>query len=599
MDSLPSTSKNNKRKRTNNHANKNQSTEKNRPLTTSELEEEAIKYTEGDSDSSADYFNDSGSEWDGDSEESSRSEDDLSEVEEYNTVIEATNDNSMLAVANNNWFEVDCSHLRWDIIFSEVPGYNDKIKDYPKNKNELTPVQVYSALLDDEIFELLVRETNRNAEQQKNNKIHTRHARIQRWKPTNKEEMRKFLAIILYMGLVKYPKIADYWNQSILYKNAFVPNLMGRNRFQLLLRYIHFSNNETAQPNDRLHKIQDIFTMMEARFAANCVPGEVLVVDESMVPFRGRLLFRQYIPSKRHKYGLKMFKLCDTTGYTFRMLLYSGKNFQDVSQGLGEKVVMELCDKYLDAGRTVVTDNYYTSVPLAIKLLDRNTHLLGTLRKNRKGLPEEVTKAKLTKGEIVGKESEAGFVVGKWMDKREVCFLSTKHGIDIKSTGKKNRNNEEILKPNAIIDYNCGKDGVDISDQMASYFSPLRKTIRWYHKAVFELLLNTSVVNAWIIWKNLSKKTMQITEFREQLILGLVGVPSRIQNTTDIEKHKLVEEQNKTSQNRKKRNRCSGCYQKIKEKQGRDIAQKTTKLVYTKCDKCATFLCLSCFTEKH
>lgn len=58
-----------------------------------------------------------------------------------------------------------------------------------------------------------------------------------------------------------------------------------------------------------------------------------------------------------------------------RMSLYLGKNFQDISRGLGETVLV-LCDKYLDAGRTVVTDNYYTSVPFIEKLLERDMHLL-------------------------------------------------------------------------------------------------------------------------------------------------------------------------------------------------------------------------------
>lgn len=71
-------------------------------------------------------------------------------------------------------------------------------------------------------------------------------------------------------------------------------------RFELLLRYAHFSNNERAQLNDRCHKIQDIFTMM----AANSVPNEVLVVDV-MASFGGRPLFRQYIQSKKHKYGFE------------------------------------------------------------------------------------------------------------------------------------------------------------------------------------------------------------------------------------------------------------------------------------------------------
>jgi len=34
-------------------------------------------------------------------------------------------------------------------------------------------------------------------------------------------------------------------------------------------------------------------------------PDEDLAVDE-MVPFRGRLGFRQYIPRKSHKYGIKL-----------------------------------------------------------------------------------------------------------------------------------------------------------------------------------------------------------------------------------------------------------------------------------------------------
>jgi hypothetical protein len=47
-----------------------------------------------------------------------------------------------------------------------------------------------------------------------------------------------------------------------------------------------------------------------------------LVIDESMVPFRGRLHFRQYIPNKTHKYGIKLYKLCTTDGYTCNISVY-------------------------------------------------------------------------------------------------------------------------------------------------------------------------------------------------------------------------------------------------------------------------------------
>ncbi|XP_026465869.1 abscisic acid and environmental stress-inducible protein-like, partial [Ctenocephalides felis] len=45
-----------------------------------------------------------------------------------------------------------------------------------------------------------------------------------------------------------------------------------------------------------------------------------------MVPWRGRLGFRQYIPGKRHKYGVKLYKLCLSEGYTHNIEIYADKN---------------------------------------------------------------------------------------------------------------------------------------------------------------------------------------------------------------------------------------------------------------------------------
>lgn len=52
------------------------------------------------------------------------------------------------------------------------------------------------------------------------------------------------------------------------------------------------------------------------------------------------------------------------------------------------------------------------------------------------------------------------------------------------------------------IDYNKGK-GVDMSHQMARCYSPIRKTTRWYHKIVVEVLLNSALVIAWYIYNKL------------------------------------------------------------------------------------------------
>lgn len=68
----------------------------------------------------------------------------------------------------------------------------------------------------------------------------------------------------------------------------------------------------------------DIFNMVELKFVDNFVQCEVLMMDELMWTSTIPTI---YIKSKKCKYYLKMF-LLSTTGYIFRMLLYSDKNFQ-------------------------------------------------------------------------------------------------------------------------------------------------------------------------------------------------------------------------------------------------------------------------------
>jgi hypothetical protein len=83
--------------------------------------------------------------------------------------------------------------------------------------------------------------------------------------------------------------------------------------------------------------------------------------------------------------------------FTVDFRIYAGK---EAVQGLevSTKIVMELTHEYLYFGRTIYMDNWYTSVNLAHKLLEQNTHLVGTLRANIKQNPKDVVQKKLKKG---------------------------------------------------------------------------------------------------------------------------------------------------------------------------------------------------------
>ncbi|CAI6369364.1 unnamed protein product [Macrosiphum euphorbiae] len=115
---------------------------------------------------------------------------------------------------------------------------------------------------------------------------------------------------------------------------------------------------------------------------------------------------------------------------------------------------MTLGDPYFDCGRTLYVDNRYSSVELAEKLKTRQTHLVGTIRSNRKSNPKEVIKKKLKKGEVDSMRSDTNVLILKWKDKRDLYMISTKHNsemIEERIRGK------IVKKPKVVIDYNIGK----------------------------------------------------------------------------------------------------------------------------------------------
>ncbi|CAF4057407.1 unnamed protein product [Rotaria sp. Silwood2] len=75
-----------------------------------------------------------------------------------------------------------------------------------------------------------------------------------------------------------------------------------------------------------------------------------------------------------------MYKVADTNGYTWNFNIYTGKQNSTTSLGYSETVTMELSEDLFGCYRTVVADNFFTSIALAKRLLGNDTYLIGTLR---------------------------------------------------------------------------------------------------------------------------------------------------------------------------------------------------------------------------
>ena len=76
---------------------------------------------------------------------------------------------------------------------------------------------------------------------------------------------------------------------------------------------------------DRLHKIRPVLDKIVHNFQSHYTPQQNLSVDESMVGFKGRLSWIQYMP-KPKKWCIKIWTLADgANGYVSNMKVYNGK----------------------------------------------------------------------------------------------------------------------------------------------------------------------------------------------------------------------------------------------------------------------------------
>ena len=489
--------------------------------------------------------------------------------------------------SNHQWLDSEADPI--EIPFEAIPGLK---VDMPADAR---PVDYLLLFWSDEILEIIVNETNNYAASILNKSNVTRTSRISRWTPLDIPELKRFLANIIFMGIVRMPSLRDYYKND-MYNMTFFKNNMSQRRFELILQCLHFSNNDESVDNSKpyeynLRKFYSLLNILLQNIRDAYVPEKNLALDESMLLWRGRLSFRQYIKTKKHRYGIKFYELCTPGGFMLNMLVHTTKDgFRSLlGESFTEKVVMGLAEPFLDKGYHLFMDNFYNSAPLANKLVTRKTHVTGTLRNNRRGNPKKVVSAKLAKGASIS-QRQGSVMVSKWKDKRDILMLSTAHKHEMVRV--KNRRGQETMKPAEIRDYNGSMGGVDRADQLMAYYCIPRKTIKWYKKVVF-YLLDVSILNASILYNmnNVNNK-MNLKTFRESIIRSWAKqeeVKSPEQTSSDFHYLQTIPT---TCQKRKRVSlRCKNCY-----KNGR---RKETVYQCAACKDNPALCVVDCFKEWH
>ena len=389
--------------------------------------------------------------------------------------------------------------------------------------------------MDDQVWDLMVRMTNMNAHRKRQA---GQHKGV--WQPIDVLEMQAFIGMLIITGIVRLPRLAMYWDTSSpLCMTPGFAAIMSRDRFLQIMRYLHVNDKEADRPaNDKLYKVREVVSLVNANFASKYVTGCQIWIDESLIPFKGRLSYRQFIPSKRARFGIKCWVLADASNsFVSRFSIYTGRDLQaDPEVPLSSRVVHQLVDGLDNVNHQLFVDNFYTSPSLFTWLLSQGIYACGTVRKGRVGFPKELyfAKGRHERG-TSSYRTRDDLLATCWYDSKGVYFLSTLHSAKYRdgtpaadqTVRRRSPNGPiDVPAPPLLHDYNKFMGGVDLADAILKNYSIGRKTFRAYRRILYyciELCIRNACLMEKFVVPQAGGHKRGALQFRRQLAEELVA----------------------------------------------------------------------------
>ena len=439
-------------------------------------------------------------------------------ADESSTEDEESDSNSVESGGEEDWSD--------DLEFVIVEDFNKRTRPTTILPATATAGDFLNLVFPEDLIQLIVDETNRNARQKQQQS-----GTVDKdWKPVNNSDIKAFFAIRFIQGINSLPSERHFWSKNPILGNGKVQNVMSRNRYLKINTYLHFNDSSTALPredenHDKLHHIRPLIDRLTETFAAQYMPSRENAIDEGLVKFKGRLGFKQYMPMKPIKRGIKVWMRADSiTHFVSRFQVYTGRPRGGQEHGLGERVVTELSSDLEDGYYHLSFDNFFSTFRLMKSLLEKGIYATATTRPNRKGFPAPLKNAKLSRGESLVMQ-KSGITACSWQDKKKVNFFTTNCQPNGQGTVQRRSRDGTLTDVNAppcVSAYNKFMGGVDYADQKRGDYKIPVKSRRWYrYLAIF--FIETAAVNAFIL-RQLSPNHARTTQlkFRLELIDNLL-----------------------------------------------------------------------------
>lgn len=296
------------------------------------------------------------------------------------------------------------------------------------------------------------------------------------------------------------------------------------------------------------------------------------------------------------------------SGYVVQICPYYGRQDRGPLR-IYEDVCLKLCTmgEVLGKQHHIYMDNYFSSVPMFKDFLNKySTYCCGTLRKNRAFLPKNLMVSSHQElpergSTIFSKCSDLLLTV--WRDRKVIHILSSIHGSQMmtctrnmkdKKSGKFSR--AEIPIPISVKEYSKFMGGVDLTDQMTSYYSFARKSQKWTKK-IFWFIIEVMKVNSWVLYNSMAEKPVSFYEYTLRLLAEMFLTQDRIQPQPNrhLPDHPDRLQKRCMPHIYPKRSYCKVCYEQAKYDEN-----KTRSQTRFGCDSCGQHLCIPfCFVIYH
>jgi hypothetical protein len=159
--------------------------------------------------------------------------------------------------------------------------------------------------------------------------------------------------------------------------------VMSGQKFFNILRYLHccpvVNHDPSAEDYDPSYKIAEVRDYLETRYIRLFVPGQQLLLDETLICAFGQIKFKARIVTKAaRRYGIKIYVIADTTtAFVLWVVIYTGKTTYYADSETQQdrlktvQIVNYLVEPFVGSHRTIYVDRFYTSLDLLKSLAEK------------------------------------------------------------------------------------------------------------------------------------------------------------------------------------------------------------------------------------